>query len=272
MILDTIYRLPFTPLEALEPWRNDVLNLLMELVRTENEENAVLCMKIIMDFQRTYQRSLGDQVQPFLDLIMDMFSQMPRAVKDAFDNVPSTSGGTPAMPGTPGNSEKFHSPKPMSPMVTGQDSVPDPQQPAKMLTKGMQSFKVLAECPIIVVSLFQAHRNSVTKNVKLFVPLIKDMLQLQAGPQREAHEQAKRRGENFTAVSPSIKNRVAFGEFVTAQVKVGVSATLQLVHEAYPSLDYEFSGIRSPSIHPTTPDRFSPIVTGDCSPFVEGLS
>ena len=231
MILDTIHRLPFTPPEALEPWRTDVLTLLMDLVRVENEENAVLCMKTIMDFQRTYQRLLGDQVQPFLDLIMAMFSQMPKAVKDTFDNVASTSGSTPALPSTPGNSN-FQSPKPMSPLIPGQDPVAESQQPAKMLTKGMQSFKVLAECPIIIVSLFQAHRSSVHKNVKLFVPLIKDMLQLQAAPQREAHEQAKRRGENFTGVSPNIKNRVAFGEFVTAQVKVCASAS-RPVTDAY---------------------------------------
>lgn len=51
---------------------------------------------------------------------------------------------------------------------------PEAEQP-KLLVKGMQSFKVLAECPIIVVSLFQAHRNCVHKNVKLFVPLIKEV-------------------------------------------------------------------------------------------------
>lgn len=51
---------------------------------------------------------------------------------------------------------------------------PEAEQP-KLLVKGMQSFKVLAECPIIVVSLFQAHRNCVVKNVKSFVPLIKDV-------------------------------------------------------------------------------------------------
>lgn len=213
MILDTMHRLPFQPPEALEPYAGDIMKLLMDLVRIENEENAVLCMKTIMDFQRNYQKTpaVVDQVQPFLDLIRDMFGQMPKAVKETFDNVATASGATPGGPGTPGG--------PMSPLVGGEPGG-DAQQPAKLLTKGMQSFKVLAECPIIVVSLFQAHRNSVHKNVRLFVPLIKDMLQLQAAPQREAHEAAKRRGENFTGVSPAIKNRVAFGEFVTAQVKV----------------------------------------------------
>jgi len=270
MILDTIHRLPFTPPEALQPWRTDVLDLLMDLVRIENEENAVLCMKTIMDFQRTYQKQLGDQVQPFLDLIMDMFRQMPKAVKDTFDNVATASGATPAMPSTPSN-QNFQSPKPMSPLIPGSDPIADNQQPAKMLTKGMQSFKVLAECPIIVVSLFQAHRTSVHKNVKLFVPLIKEMLQLQAAPQREAHEQAKSKGQNFTGVSPNIKNRVAFGEFVTAQVKVSASAHRSMEQQLKIYTDYELFGIRPQGIRAAV-DRFPTTSTGNRSAPAKGLS
>ena len=70
----------------------------MDLVRVENEENAVLCMKIIMDFQRNYQKTLFDQVQPYLDLIQEMFGKMPQAVKDTFDT--PAYGATPAMPST----------------------------------------------------------------------------------------------------------------------------------------------------------------------------
>jgi transformation/transcription domain-associated protein len=88
-----------------------------------------------------------------------------------------------------------------------------------MLLKGMQSFKVLAECPIIVVSLFQAYRNCVNKNVKLFVPLIKNVLLLQAKPQEKAHQEAEAQGTIFTGVSKEIRNRAAFGDFITAQVK-----------------------------------------------------
>lgn len=93
-------------------------------------------------------------------------------------------------------------------------------QTNRPLLKGMESFKVFAECPIIVVSLFQAHRNCVPANVKKFLPLIKVVLMLQAKPQEQAHEEAKQRGESFIGVCKEIKNRAAFGEFITAQVKV----------------------------------------------------
>ncbi|KAI9827707.1 MAG: hypothetical protein M1819_006908 [Sarea resinae] len=213
-VLEIIHRLPMNPPEALEPYAAEIVDLLMGLVRVENEDNAVLCMKTIMDFQRNQQKVLEkDKVQPFLDLIQEMFQTMEQAVKDTFDN-PAQG----AVPSTPNNSQNFQSPRPGSPIASGPDLNVE-QQTARPLLKGMQSFKVLAECPIIVVSLFQAHRSYVHKNVKEFIPLIKGVLMLQAKPQERAHAEAKAQGKVFTGVSKDIKNRAAFGEFITAQVK-----------------------------------------------------
>lgn len=46
------------------------------------------------------------------------------------------------------------------------------ETPQKVLPKGMFSFKVLTECPIIVVLLFQSHRRYAGENIMKFVPLI----------------------------------------------------------------------------------------------------
>ena len=215
-VLEILHRLPQTPSEPLEPYAVELVDLLMGLVKVENEDNAVLCMKTIMDFQRHQTKVLADKVQPFLNLIQEMFETMEQAVKDTFDT--PAPGATPAVPSTPGNAGSFQSPRPGSPMASVSE-VGVEQQTTRSLLRGMQSFKVLAECPIIVVSLFQAHRNCVHKNVKKFVPLIKGALLLQAAPQERAHAEAKEQGKTFTGVSPNIKNRAAFGEFITAQVK-----------------------------------------------------
>ncbi|KAI9822659.1 MAG: hypothetical protein M1827_000378 [Pycnora praestabilis] len=215
-VLEILHRLPLNPPEALEPYAADIVDLLMGLVKIENEDNAVLCMKTVMDFQRHQVKVLANRVQPFLDLIQEMFQTMEQAVKDTFDS--PTHGATPGIPSTPSNSQNFQSPRPASPIASVSDLGLE-QQTTRPLLKGMQSFKVLAECPIIVVSLFQAHRNCVQKNVRLFVPLIKGVLLLQAKPQERAHAEAKAQGKIFTGVSKDIKNRAAFGEFITAQVK-----------------------------------------------------
>lgn len=200
-----------------EPYASDMVDLLLDLVRIENEENAVLCMKTIMDLERNQARATGSKVQPFLDLIQEMFQTMEQVVRETFDtHNQSTPSGMPSTPNVP--AQHFQSPRPSSPATSVSDLAPD-QQPSNVLLRGMQSFKVLAECPIIVVSIFQTHRPSVAANVKLFVPLIKSILLLQAKPQEKAHADAAAQGQIFTGVCREIKNRAAFGEFITAQVK-----------------------------------------------------
>ena len=205
-----------------------MVDLLMELVRVENEDNAVLCMKTIMDLERSQAKATATRVQPFLELIQEMFRNMDQVVRDSFDTTPAqqtaatittvsngagTGGGGAGTPTSGGG----QTPRPSSP--SGTELGTEHQQQNNVLAKGMQSFKVLAECPIIVVSVFQAHRAAVAPNVRLFVPLIKNILLLQAKPQERAHAEAAAQGKIFTGVAKEIKNRAAFGEFITVQVK-----------------------------------------------------
>ncbi|KAI4179268.1 MAG: hypothetical protein L6R41_007934, partial [Letrouitia leprolyta] len=218
-VLEIFHRLPMSHTEALKPYAADIVDLLMGLARVENEDNAVLCMKTIMDLERYQTEATASKVQPFLLLIQEMFETMEQVVKETFE---APAHGNVA--GTTPNSQVFQSPRPGSPSASSSSSVgPDlgiDVQTTRPLLSGMKSFKVFAECPIIVVSLFQAHRNCVPRNVKEFVPLIKVVLMLQAGPQERAHAEAKKRNTIFTGVSKEIKNRAAFGEFITAQVKM----------------------------------------------------
>jgi len=170
-----------------------------------------------MDIMRHQTKVCQEKVQPFLTLIQELFDQMESVVRDQLDN--AEPGAHPGA-STPGSSQTYqNSPRPGSPVASVSDLGADPQQQTRPLLKGMASFKVLAECPIIVVSIFQVYRASVSTNVKLFVPLIKAVLLLQAKPQEQAHKDAAAKGTIFTGVSPNIRNRAAFGEFITAQVK-----------------------------------------------------
>lgn len=202
--------------EPLKQYAANIVDMLVGLIRTENEDNAILCMKTIMDLERHQPEATASKVQPFLDLILEMFQAMENVVKDTFDTpAQGISTGT-----TPNNPQSFQSPRPGSPAASVASDLGLDTQTARQLLPGMKSFKVFAECPIIVVSLFQAHRNCVPVNVKKFVPYIKDVLKLEASPQARAHEAARERGEIFTGVCKEIRNRAAFGELITAQVKM----------------------------------------------------
>lgn len=215
-VLEIFHRLPMSHNEALKQYAAQIVEMLMNLVRTENEDNTILCMKTIMDLERHQPEATASKVQAFLDLILEMFQAMERLVKDTFDTpAQGISTGT-----TPSNPQSFQSPRPGSPVASVVSDLGIDTQTARQLLPGMKSFKVFAECPIIVVSLFQAHRNCVPANVKKVIPYIKDVLKLEAGPQARAHEAAKDRGEIFTGVCREIKNKAAFGELITAQVKM----------------------------------------------------
>ena len=211
-MLEILHRLHHVSPE-LEPYAADMVDVLLDLIRIEDEDNAVLCLKTIMDLARNQPKPTAPKVQAFLDLILEMFEMMEGVVKDTFDKDSSQPAGLPSTPSAP----TFQSPRPGSPATTISDSGVERKDPE--LVKGMQSFKVLSECPIIVVSIFQAHRPSVAANVKKFVPSIKGILMLQAKAQEKAHTDAAAAGTIFTGVTKDIKNRAAFGDFITAQVK-----------------------------------------------------
>ncbi|KID86829.1 histone acetylase complex subunit [Metarhizium guizhouense ARSEF 977] len=223
-ILEVLHRLPTSsaPVEPFEPYAEEIVDLLMQLVRTDNEENATLCVKITSDIMRHQHKVLQGKVQQFLSLIQELFEQMEKVVREQLDNASSTATSQPGAPSTPGGSQtNFQSPRPGSPVASVSDLGADPQQQNRPLLKGMQSFKVLSECPIIVVSIFQIYRNTVQQNVKAFVPLIKRVLLIEASAQKQAHAEAAAKGQVHTGVSQGIKaeQRAAYGDFITAQVK-----------------------------------------------------
>ncbi|CAN6608795.1 transcription-associated protein 1 [Trichomonascus vanleenenianus] len=234
-LLDIILRLQTN--ETLKPRAPEILKLVMNLLRNENEDNGVLCMKILTSLHRAYKAFLFDQVQPFLDLVMDIYKNIPQVVKELFSASPQQQqqqqSGTPPV-------LSFQSPRPLSP-TTGSDF--GSETSAKLLPKSMQSFKVLTECPIIIVLLYSTHKQIAAASLNAFIPHIVEMLSLQAAPQAKAHQAAVAKGEIQTSISPQIKNRAVYGEFIVAQVKTmsflayalrGFPAALRPHHQKIP--------------------------------------
>ncbi|QIX02178.1 hypothetical protein AMS68_007695 [Peltaster fructicola] len=194
-VLEILHRLPITDPEKTEKYAQRIVDKCLDIVRVDNEDNAVLCLKIIMDFERYHIKALHDRAQPFLDLIMELFDGMQQTVRDTFDS-PQASDNN-------GDSVVTNSPRPGSPVASQTSGVgAEEQQTTRTLTKGMNSFKVVAECPIIVVSIFQAYKTLLPKNVPQFTPRIQAALKLQAGPQQRAHESAAAKATIFHKLRP----------------------------------------------------------------------
>ena len=80
-ILEVLHRLPTAPapVEPFEPFAEEICDLLMQLVRTDNEDNATLCVKVTSDIMRHQHKVLQGKVQQFLSLIQELFEQMERS-------------------------------------------------------------------------------------------------------------------------------------------------------------------------------------------------
>jgi hypothetical protein len=194
------------------------VDLLISLVRTDNEENALLCIKTIIDIMRHQTKVLGDKFQPFLALIQHMFDQIKLLVMDQLD----TQSPHNSIPGIspPGSSQTHeNSPRPGSSVASISDPGLGLRQQTLPLPKAMASFKVLAECLTIAQSTFQVYQSSVSMDIKPFFLFIESVLLLQAKHQEQAHATAAANGTIFTGVSPDISNRPAFGDFIGIQVK-----------------------------------------------------
>ncbi|KAI6782429.1 Transcription-associated protein-like protein [Emericellopsis cladophorae] len=260
IILEILHRLPMqsTPTEPFEPYAVKTVELLMQLVRNDNEDNATIAVKITSDILRHQHKVMGEHVQKFLSLILEHFEQMESIVRDQLDNPMGGVNPQTGAPSTPGSSQTtFQSPRPGSPVATMSDFGADPQQHNRPLLKGMRSFKVMCECPIIVVSIFQVYRHTVQANVKNFIPVIKNVLSIQANAQAQAHEEAAQQGQIHTGVASGIKNRAAFGDMITAQVKT-MSFLAYLLRQHI--INYNFRAIFLPHIDELLDER---TLTGD---------
>ena len=180
------------------------MSLLLNILRTDNEENAVMTMKIIIDLHRSYKTILDHTVDQFVTTVKEIYENMPVVVGETFG--PNSSE---AMPSS--------DPEPPTPVSGSGTSALPPSSP---LPLGTRSFKVLTECPIAIVFLFQSYRDVVAREIKLFIPLIFRFLELQPAEQTRAQELATARGECFVGICAELASkRVMFNDLLVAQVK-----------------------------------------------------
>lgn len=70
-ILDILERL--IPNEPLKPLKGRMAGLALETVRHDNEENAVLALKVLATLHKAYKGQLEEFVQPSFQLVVDMY-------------------------------------------------------------------------------------------------------------------------------------------------------------------------------------------------------
>ena len=186
--------------ETFQPYAERILDVVMKVIVIENEDNGVLCMKVITSLHKAYRNHLGEKVQPFIDIINKIYDNMDRAVEDAFSF----------------NKQQLLEEEAKDSSMSSLTE----EGSSKTLNKAMFSFKTLAECPITVVSLFSSYKHLVQSALPVFVPKVIHILTLEVQQQKEHHEKYGE-GEHkiVTSISPQITNRQSYSDFISGQVK-----------------------------------------------------
>lgn len=63
LILEMIHRLPTN--EYLRPYVKQILSLMLKLLETENEENILVCLRIIIELHKQYRPTFNPEVKIF---------------------------------------------------------------------------------------------------------------------------------------------------------------------------------------------------------------
>ena len=197
LLLETLHRLVHH--DPLQQHVSSIMNLLLKLMETENEENAILALKVIIDLHRSYKDHIGSTASGFLELVKQAYQNMHEVVLKAFGdekgqgistdededpnsvtvNTPHTASisveaGTPgSLPAATPGPLQTSAPPLSARSITSTGNAFQAESPLiRRLPLGMKSLKLLAECPIAVVFLFQTYRDIVPNELRAFVPLV----------------------------------------------------------------------------------------------------
>uniref|UniRef100_UPI00358FE8D5 transformation/transcription domain-associated protein-like isoform X3 n=1 Tax=Myxine glutinosa TaxID=7769 RepID=UPI00358FE8D5 len=195
LVLEIIHRIPTN--EHLRSQSKNILSLLFRFLEMENEENVLICLRIIIELHKQFRPQITQEIHHFLDFVKQIYKDLPKVVTRYFESpqpIPENMIPPPEMVG----------------MITSLQVKMNPEREDSetrthtIIPKGTLSLKVLAELPIIVVLMYQLYKQSIHTVVADFIPLIMNTVTLQVSLQ---------------AKQQKIFNKELYADFIAAQIK-----------------------------------------------------
>ncbi|XP_028408078.1 transformation/transcription domain-associated protein-like isoform X2 [Dendronephthya gigantea] len=210
LILEIIHRIPTN--DHLRPHYKNILTAMFHLLESENEENVLVCLRIIIELHRQFRPPMQTEIQHFLHFVKNIYKELPINIKSSFEVVQiTTTGYLPAevnggatTPASTPSTTVLSSPNQATKSSGDLTMAAKGGQQQTVIPKAATSLKVLAELPIIVVLLFQLYKQNVLGEIREFIPLIIKTIVLQPSMQARS--------------APSF-NKEIYVDFVAAQIK-----------------------------------------------------
>ncbi|WVZ66880.1 hypothetical protein U9M48_016041 [Paspalum notatum var. saurae] len=168
VVIEILNRLPHS--EVLRPFVLDLLKLSLRVLTQDNEDNALLAIRIVFDLLRNFRPTVEAEVQPFLDFVVSIYHNFASTVAYFFDN-PNTSASMAASMSIQHLDPTADAPGAMQMPGGGQ------------LNPSTRSFKVVTESPLVVMFLFQLYSKLVQTNIPHLLPLMVQAISIK-GPDK----------------------------------------------------------------------------------------
>ncbi|KAG8145673.1 hypothetical protein E2320_012168 [Naja naja] len=100
LVLEIIHRIPTN--EHLRPHTKNILSVMFRFLETENEENVLICLRIIIELHKQFRPPITQEIHHFLDFVKQIYKELPKVVNRYFENpqvVPENTIPTPEMVG-----------------------------------------------------------------------------------------------------------------------------------------------------------------------------
>ncbi|KAF7809661.1 transformation/transcription domain-associated protein-like [Senna tora] len=153
IVVEILNRLPHS--EVLRPFVQDLLKVAMQVLTTDNEENGLICIRIIFDLLRNFRPTLENEVQPFLDFVCKIYQNFQLTVGHFFENGAVAGDDV----------------KPMETSLSDQ-GISTASATGLQLNPSTRSFKIVTESPLVVMFLFQLYSRLVQANIPQLLPLM----------------------------------------------------------------------------------------------------
>lgn len=87
-VLEILHRLPTN--ELLRPYVKPILSLMLKLLTVDNEENVLICLRIIIELHKQYRPPFSPEVQHFLHFVKGIYQRLPEHLPRIFEPRPES--------------------------------------------------------------------------------------------------------------------------------------------------------------------------------------
>lgn len=202
LVLEIIQRLPAN--DYLRSHTQNILLMAFELLKLENEENVVVCLKIIIELHKQFRPAHTPEITHFLQFVKSIYKELPNHMSKIFEPREPLKVNDLSELNVDALLEETFTITPITTSKKTTSSEANAQVTYNLIPRAILSLKVLQELPIIVVLMYQLYKQYVHQEVSEFIPLIMNTITLQPNEAQRVHK-------NF--------NREVFVDFMGAQIK-----------------------------------------------------